>query len=294
MGLFSEESPDIVFLESETSKAARKRIEEISQISAEGIPLREIAPLSELEQQAFVLAGEFLRDATGEITIDKAIEVASQIAEQKIDLNAPEIQGIIQEVRKTGDLALNRIGRALQARGVASTTAGRDILGRSVAETELRTAGALQPILSEFRGRRLQAASLLPSLVAQRGAVTTGRIATGVAAGEAQRSLQQRINDALALRQEQMFAFETTGRASIANLLLEAPQPVVRGGGPSELQRIASAGSQIASLIDPASKVIGGISKLLTPAAGTGAGTVGAGGGLPGLGGLRFPNTRVA
>lgn len=262
MGLFSKSKTKVKFVEAASSLRARTTIEEAGKVSPEGIPLQEIAPLSELEQQAFVLAGEFLRDATGEVTIDKAIEVATQIAEQRIDLNTPEIQGIIQEVRKSGDLELNRLQRVLQKTGTLSTTAGRDILGRSVSETELRTAGALQPILSEFRSRRLQAASLLPNLVGQRAGVTTGRIATGAAAGEAERSLQQRIKDAVFARSQKMFDFETTGRAGIASLLLQSPTPIISGGGPSELEKIASAGSQITSLINPASQIIGGISSL--------------------------------
>ena len=195
------------FKEPKSSLEARERIAGIAQISAERIPGQEIAPLSELEQQAIDLAGEFLRDATGEITIDKAIEVASQIAEQKIDLNSPEIQGVIQEVRKSGDLELNRIGRALQKQGTLSTAGGRDILGRSIAETERATAAAVSPLLTAFRGQRLQAASLLPSLVSQKAGTTTGRIATGAAAGGVVRDLQQRINDAIFNREQQKFSF---------------------------------------------------------------------------------------
>ncbi|HDZ39975.1 MAG TPA: hypothetical protein ENH62_17165 [Marinobacter sp.] len=257
MSFLSSPKKKVTFVESATSLAAKQEVSDILKISGEGIPGREIAGFTELEQQAFDLASEFLRDDTGEITIDKAIDVATQIAEQKIDLNSPEIQGVIQEVRKTGDLALNRIGRSLQARGVASTTAGRDILGRQVTETEKATAGALAPLLTRFREQRLQATSLLPSLVGQRAGVTTGRIAVGAAAGEAQRSLAQQIKDAIFTRKQEQFGFETAGRANIASLLFESRTPVISGGGPSTLGKIASAGSDIASIISSASTIAG-------------------------------------
>ncbi len=277
MGFFSSKSKKVKFVEPQTSIDARKRIEAISQTDPSGIPGREIAPLSELEQQAIQLAGEFLRDPSGEVSIDKAIDVATQIAEQKIDLNAPEIQGIIQEVRKSGNLELNRISRQLQATGTLSTTAGRDIIGRSISETELRTAGALQPILAEFRGRRLQAASIIPNLVGQRAGLTAGRIGVGAAAGEATRSLQQKIKDAIFNRESAMFEFGTTGQASIASLLLQSPTTTISGGGPSELQKIAGVTSDIASIGGSLSGIAGGLSGLFKT--GSGSTGVGQGGG---------------
>ncbi|HEB26922.1 MAG TPA: hypothetical protein ENI05_03965, partial [Porticoccus sp.] len=215
MAFFSSKKEKVTFREDPTSKAARLRIEAASKVSAEGIPLQETAGFSELEQQAFALASEFLRDNRGEVTIGKAIEVATQIAEQGFDVSSPQVQGVLQEIRKTGDLALNRIGRSLQSRGVASTTAGRDLLGRSITETERATAGALSNLATSFKAQRLQATSLLPNLVAQRSGQTAGRIGVGAAAGEAQRSLQQRILDATFRRQADIFNFETVGQSNI-------------------------------------------------------------------------------
>jgi hypothetical protein len=291
MGFFSSDDPEVEFREDPTSKAARLRIEAASQVSPEEIPLQEIAGFSELEQQAFELAGEFLRDATGEISIDKAIEVATEISQQGFDVSSPQVQGIIQEIRKTGDLALNRIGRQLQLRGAASTTAGRDIAGRSIAETELATAGALSTLATNFKAQRLQATNLLSDLVARKAGVTTGRIGVGAAAGEAQRSLQQRIFDAMFQREQKKFDFSTIGQSSIASLLLQTPTPVITGGGPSELQKIAGVTSDIASIGGSVAGLLSGLGGL---GGGTGAGKVGSGGGLPNLGGARFPGTAVA
>lgn len=269
----------VSWFEPQTSKAARERIAEISQISGEGIPLREIAEFSELELQAIELAGEFMRDATGEITIDKAIEVATQIAQQKIDMNTPEIQGIIQEVRKSGDLALNRIGRALQQQGTLSTTAGRDILGRSIGETEKATAAALSPLLQSFRAQRLQATSLLPGLVGQKAGITKGRMATGAAAGGAVSGLQQRISDALFLRKQKQFAWQTTGQAEIAGMLLQTPQAVISGGGPGGLAGLVGGVSDITSLLGTGGNLAGGLASLLGGGAAAG-GAFGLGAGI--------------
>lgn len=289
MSFLSGTSDKVTFREAETSLAAKKRVEGIAQISSEGIPLREIAGFTDLENQAFALAQEFLTDATGEITIGRAIDIATQIAESPIDFSTPEIQGVVQEVRKSGDLALNRIGRQLQKTGTLSTTAGRDILGRSISETEKRTAAALSPLVSEFRARRLQATSLLPGLVGAKAGTTVSRIGTGEAAGAAQRILQQRIEDALFTRAQQRFEFETTGRANINALLFEGATPIVKAGGPSELSKAASIGADVASLITPVGAATRAFSGLLNPAGGAGTG-----GGLPGVGGKRFPLTGVA
>lgn len=264
MGFFSSSKPKLKFVEPETSLEARKRIETISQISPEGIPLQQIAGFSDLENQAFALAEQFLQDDTGEITIGKAIDVATQIAEQRIDLNTTEIQGIIQEVRKSGDLALNRIGRQLQARGVASTSAGRDITGRAIGDIERSTAAALSPLLADFRRQRLGAASLLPNLVAQKAGTTVGRIGVGTAVGEAQRGLRQRILDAVFQRKGKMFEFGTTGQASIANLLLQDPIATITGGGPSGLEKISGAVSEITSIGGSVSDLLGGFGNLLS------------------------------
>lgn len=262
MGFFSGSKKKVKFVEPQTSVEARKRIEAASKVSPEGIPLQEIAGLSDLEKQAFDLAEQFLQDDTGEITIDKAIDVATQISQQGFDVSSPQVQGIIQEIRKTGDLALNRIGRQLQIRGVASTTAGRDIAGRSIAETELRTAGALSNLATSFKAQRLQATSLLPNLVAQRAGQTAGRIGVGAVAGEAQRSLQQRILDATFRRKASQFEFGTVGQSNIARLLLQSPTPVVTGGGPSELQKIAGVTSDIASIGGNISQILSGFGGL--------------------------------
>ncbi len=66
------------------------------ELGTEGITQLDVAPLSDLEQKAADLTAQFMEGDN--VTIDKAIEIATQIAEQKIDLNTPEIQGIIQEV----------------------------------------------------------------------------------------------------------------------------------------------------------------------------------------------------
>ncbi len=264
MGFFSGSDPTVEFIEPQTSIDARKRIEAASKVSPEGIPLQGIAGLSELEQRAFDVAGQFLDDTSGEETINKAIDLATQIVEQDIDLNTTEIQGIIQEVRKSGDLAINRIGRQLQTRGVASTSAGRDIIGRAVGDVERSTAAALSPILADFRRQRLGAASLLPNLVAQKAGTTVGRIGVGAAAGEATRDLRQRILDATFQRKTSMFDFATTGQASIASLLLQSPTAVIKGAGPSGLEKITKIGSDITSASSTLTDVLGGFGNLLS------------------------------
>ena len=243
------------YSEPATSATARRDIAEIAKTSAEGIPLQQIADFSPEEQAAIDMAMEFMRDNTGNVTIDAAIDLATQLAAQKVDMNSPEVQGIIQEVRKTGDLAINRIGRGLQKQGTLSTTAGRDILARSVSETEKATAASLSPLFQSMRSQNLQATGLLSSLTGQKAGLTQSRIGVGGAAGAMVTDLQQRINNALQNRRQQQFEFETTGKASIANLLLQKPLPYVSEGGPSGLSKALSTGRDIAGAVS----VIGGL-----------------------------------
>ena len=237
------------YAEPESSKEARKKILDIADKPSSGIPLQQIADFSPEEQAAIDMAMEFMRDNTGNVTIDKAIDLATQLATQKVDMNSKEVQGIIQEVRKTGDLAINRIGRGLQLQGTLSTTAGRDIIGRSISETENRTAASLSPLFSQMRAQNLQATSLLPSLVGQKTGQTQSRIATGGAAGAMVTNLQQRIKDAMFQRESDQFNWETTGKASISGMLLQKPLPYVSEGGPSGLSKAVSAGKDISALL---------------------------------------------
>ena len=249
MGLFSGTKDKVKFVEPAFSAESRGEVFKIAkETDTADIPLQGVSELTDLEQQAVDLAGEFMRDSSGEVTIDKAIAVATEIAERQIDLNSPEIQGIIQEVRKTGDLALNRIGRQLQKQGSLSTTAGRDIAGRSISETENRIAGVLQPILSNFRAQRLNATSLLPGLVGSKSGTTQNRIATGANAGGLIRSIQDRIKEALFNRESSVFDFNTVGRANLFSSLIKTPQAVVTAGGPSELSKIAGVTKDISSI----------------------------------------------
>lgn len=232
--------------EPKTSEEARLQIQKIAQTKAQ-VPGQQIAGFSQLEQQAIDLAGEFLRDPSGEISIDKAIAVATQIAEQKIDINSPEIQAVIKEVRKSGDEALNRVGRQLQKQGTLSTSQGRDVTGRLIGDIESSTVAALAPLLSDFRSQRLQATSLLPNLVGQKAGITVSRIATGQQAGALITDLQQRIKNAVFNRKLQQFEFETTGKADIASLLLQNPTQVVLPGEQGILGRFANVGADLAA-----------------------------------------------
>lgn len=258
----SREDSSVDFVEDPTSSRARGVIQGIVQTSVGKIPGQEIAPLSDLEKQAIELAGEFMKDTSGEVTIDRAIDVAIGVAEEGIDLNSPIIQGLIQEVRKSGDLALNRIQRQLQKQGTLSTSQGRDVAGRSIADTERATAAAVSPLIANLRGQQLQAASLVPSLVGQKDALTTDRIATGAAAGGALTSLQQRISDAVFRRKQTQFEFSTTGRAGLASLLIQNPTGVVTPGTPGALSTTAQSSADVASLFGSTQRTGEGLESL--------------------------------
>ena len=76
----------------------------------------------------------------------------------------PEVQGIIQEATKQGNLLANRLGRALQASGNITTSTGRDVLGRTVTEIQKSIASSLAPFAVEERARRTSLIPVLESL----------------------------------------------------------------------------------------------------------------------------------
>lgn len=260
----------VKWTEPQSSLDARSRIEASATTSAGQIPLQGVADFSPEEQKALDLAMEFMQDETGSVTIDRAIDVATQIAEQGFDINSPEVRGLVAEIRKTGDFALNRIGRQLENTGGFSSSGGRDILGRSVSDTENRTAAALIPLMLGTKTNQLNAANLTGSLVGQKRTGQLTRIATGSAAGESITNLQQRIQDAIFQRKQSQFDFNTAGRANINSLLLQSPFGTVAPIPPDQASNIAGGLETGVSVMDNLSKILGSGNKTTTTPTGTG------------------------
>ena len=133
--------------ETEEATKARKKLYEMATGPLPDIPKREIAPLPEMGEERQL-----------------ARTTAKELVQPQDIFSLPEVQGIIQEARVTGDLLTNRLGRALQASGNITSTPGRDVLGRAVTEVQKSLASSLAPFAMEERGRRASMIPLLESL----------------------------------------------------------------------------------------------------------------------------------
>ena len=126
---------------------SRKRLFELATGEPPDVPRQQIAPLPE---------------RTEERTLART--TAKELIQPTDFMSLPEVQGIIQEARVTGDLLANRLSRMLQASGNLTSTTGRDVLGRAVTDVQKSLASSLAPFASEERQRRTNLIPMLESL----------------------------------------------------------------------------------------------------------------------------------
>lgn len=195
---------------------SRKRLYELATGEPPDIPRQQIAPLPPRTEERTLA-----RDTAKEL-----------IAPQDI-FSLPEVQGIIQEARVTGDLLANRLSRMLQASGNLTSTTGRDVLGRAVTDVQKSLAASLAPFASEERARRTNLIPMLESL--------------GLTEEERERGVSQAEFDAL-FQQEygESKQLETFTIPLLKAIIEMQPgvQPIIRGEQPSSI-------SQFAPLIGP-------------------------------------------
>lgn len=130
--------------QTEEATEARKRLLAIATGKPPEVPRRQIAPLPPITEERQI-----------------ARETAKELVQPQDIFSLPEVQGIIQEARETGNLLANRLSRMLQSAGSLTATTGRDVLGRAVTDVQSRLAASLAPFAAEERGRRER---LIPEL----------------------------------------------------------------------------------------------------------------------------------
>ena len=144
--------------EFEESAEARKRLLEISKKPLPRIPLLGIADVPAATEETRLARG--------------AAKDLLQPTEQPDLLSLPDVQAIIFEATQRGDLLANRLGRGLQKTGGASSTAGRDILGRVATDVSKSITASLSQAIEGQRNRAfadVQRRQNLIPLLAQMG-----------------------------------------------------------------------------------------------------------------------------
>lgn len=195
---------------------SRKRLFELATGEPPDVPRQKIAPLPPRTEERGL-----------------ARTTAKELIQPQDIFSLPEVQGIIQEARVTGDLLANRLSRMLQATGNLTSTTGRDVLGRAVTEVQKSLVASLAPFASEERRRRTSLIPVLETL--------------GLTEEERGRAISQAEFDALFQQEfaesKQLETFTIPLLESIIGLQ-PGVQPVIQGQQPSSI-------SQFAPLIGP-------------------------------------------
>jgi hypothetical protein len=175
------------------------------------VPLQKIAPLGPRTEER-----------------ELARTTARELIQPQDILSLPEVQGIINEARITGDLLTNRLGRSLQASGNITSTSGRDVLGRAVTDIQKSLTASLTPFATEERRRR---ASLIPEL--ERLGLTEELRKQGFTQAEFDALFQKEFTES-----KQLETFTIPLLQSIISLQPDI-QPIVTGPGQSTFSQIA-------------------------------------------------------
>lgn len=188
-------------------------------------PIRDIAGFSDLEQQGLDIIQKFINAPESE----QRKFVESQVrdfATEKDITKMPEYESVINRIVDEGNLIANRLSRGLRMTGNAPTQAGagRDMLGRSVGETQERLMAVLAPYASQERGRRFGALETLEGLETGKEQRMLQKAGVASEAGQAVRSLDQAVMDALYTAQQQELTHQWQ---TVPNIL----QSIIQGGG---------------------------------------------------------------
>ena len=198
------------------AEESRKRLFELATGEPPEVPRQQIAPLPQVTEERQL-----------------ARETAKELVQPQDFLSLPEVQGIIQEARTTGNLLANRLSRMLQASGGLTATTGRDVLGRAVTEVQKSLASSLAPFAMEERARRTSLIPILESL-----GLTEEERRRGISQAELDALFQQEFTEA-----QQLQTFTIPLLKSIIELQ-PGVQPIIQGQQPSTI-------SQFAPLIGP-------------------------------------------
>lgn len=216
------------------ARRARTRLEDIAFGEPPAVPRRGIAPLTEITPER-----------------ELARETAQELAQPVDIFSLPEVQGIIQRAVEEGNLLTNRIARALQATGNITSTAGRDVLGRTVRDIQSNLAAALGPFAEAERGRRER---LIPQL--ERLGLTEELRQMGFTQAELDALFQQQLTES-----QQLQTFTIPMLQSIISGQ-PAVQPIVSGQQPSSI-------TEFAPLIGPLLRAVLKRDDSVTPGTGT-------------------------
>lgn len=206
------------------------------------LPKQQVAGLTDMEKTAGNQISSLLTNGIPGMT--DAFNAAKEEMNKSTDImSLPEVQGLFKSINEAGSLESNRLGRTLQLKGSASSSKGRDVLGRNVTDTQQKLASSIAPFLEAERSRKYNAINLLANLGER---ATTQPLSLAMQFGGTARDV---ANQGYAADyNQQMFPYNT--QASIASNLLgqqrySYQEPIV---SPSMAMQLAMLGNAAATV----------------------------------------------
>lgn len=245
MGIFGQGKTKIEVIEAEESAEARKELLKRGQESVQ-FPTRQIADLSAAELEVEQRARAIIEEGPSEAR-QQALDLALEAAQPRDITQDPVFQAVQRGVVREGQLESNRLGRAIQLRGGAGSTAGRDILARNVTGIEANLLAAAAPFLFEARASQERARGQVSSIVGEQQRAETSRLGLGSAVGALRRDIEQARTDANFQRVLDEINFRFGTQANLLGATLTTPATVVSGGAKSIFEQIVAPISQVAS-----------------------------------------------
>lgn len=220
--------------------------------AAPQFPQRQVAGAGALEQLAGQLTQGYMTAGPSD-AYSTALAEATKTATTPVDVaNMPEYQALLNRIGAYGQTEANRLQRGNILTGNPSwrSTAGRDVLGRSVTETQERMMAAAVPFLQQARSEKQQAVEQLGQLEQMGQARTLSQISAGSQVGQMLRTIDQAKLEAeyQNLMDPLRFRYETQpGVAGVA-----AGVPFAKTEQPSEYEKwvlgLGSAGNVLQGL----------------------------------------------
>lgn len=245
MGLFSAKTK-LKDVRTREAKSADQYLNALLKQGTPKFPEEQVAGMSEAEQLAQeLLRGYGQREGEGLSTLREMAGASDNILED------PTITALMEVIGKRGNQTANRLSRSLMLRG-GRGSAGRDMLGRAVTETQNEMLSTLAPYATQRRQQKLTAAQMLNTL--GEGS-TLNRLNALSTTGSLPRTLEQMKNSANYQKLLQQVLFPYQQGLNVAG--------TIKKGGQMAVEQSDSLFSQLAPVLGMAAKAIPGIGPVL-------------------------------
>jgi len=188
-------------------------------------PERQVAGIDPLTELAQKLVQGYMQEGPSQ-AYTTALDTATQFATQSTDpTQLPEYRAVVDQIADYGQLEANRLQRGNIMGGVnsVSSSAGRDVLGRSVTGTQERMMAAAVPFLQQARAEKQQAITQLQSLDSQRQGTLLNQVQAGTRVGDILRGIEGAKLEAEYLNKMDPITFRYETQPQLAGMTFGAP-----------------------------------------------------------------------